>query len=91
MFRLFVFAAFLVLLFVDSFAQTKNVSGRVVNEEQQPVEDASVYILNTNSTLFTNKEGSFTITNVKEGNSICLCPHKPKCIAVIQIGADTDL
>ncbi len=70
MLRGFVFTAFLVLIFVHSFAQTKSVSGRVVNEQQQPVEDASIHLLNTNTTLFTNKEGSFVFTNVKEGNYV---------------------
>ena len=68
MLRGFVFAAFFALLFINCFAQTKSVSGRVVNEQQQPVEDASVHLLNTNTTLFTKTDGSFIIANVKEGN-----------------------
>ncbi len=68
MLRGFVFTPFLLLLFIDVFAQTKTISGIVINEQQKPIEDASVHLLNTNKTLFTKQDGSFIISNINNGN-----------------------
>jgi TonB-linked SusC/RagA family outer membrane protein len=57
------------LLFIPYliFAQTGSITGKVVDENKQPLPGASVIIVGTTKGGATNVDGGFTITGVKPG------------------------
>jgi iron complex outermembrane receptor protein len=62
-----------LLLLVTSFIAAKSqplskISGTVANSKSQPIQGATVYLLNTNYTTTTSSTGSFGINNVTPGD-----------------------
>lgn len=49
-----------------------SVKGRIVNEDGNALSDASVKIKNTEKGVVANKDGSFTLANVKEGDILVI-------------------
>ena len=68
MVRCCVVMVFALLSATFSFSQNKAVSGRVTDKQNGPVRNASVHILNTEKTVFTNADGAFLIRNLSSGS-----------------------
>lgn len=49
---------------------TITISGKITDDKAHVVSNASVYILNTNSGTYTNREGEFELKNIPEGKYI---------------------
>ncbi|RCH55863.1 SusC/RagA family protein [Mucilaginibacter hurinus] len=58
----------LLLSAIAGFAQTGSISGRVVDETQQPVPGASVSVEGTTRGAATDNDGNYTITGLADGS-----------------------
>ena len=67
--RLF-FVALLSVLAVGAFAQSKTVSGTVLDKTGESVIGASVVVKGTTNGTITDFDGKFTLTNVPESGTI---------------------
>ncbi len=57
------------LLQVSAIAQsTIKLSGKVLDERENPISTATVRLLNTNTGTISNSQGSFSIPDVAAGN-----------------------
>ncbi len=63
------------LISIFCFSQGKTVSGIVTDEQNQPVRNASVHLLNTDKTVVTNGDGSFVINYLTSGNYTVSVTH----------------
>ncbi|WP_246143485.1 TonB-dependent receptor [Colwellia echini] len=57
----------LTLLFFSSNVFAKQISGVVVNEQGEPIDNAAIQIDHDTTKVFTNAQGEFSFTDVKEG------------------------
>ncbi len=60
-------SVFLVLFSLSSWAQSKRILGKVVNEDNKPMSNVSVILKNNTAGVKTNDKGEFAI-DVKEGD-----------------------
>ncbi|MEI9945989.1 MAG: TonB-dependent receptor [Chitinophagaceae bacterium] len=70
MLRIYFALILLSAALVANSQHTITISGTVVDDKTNAVADASVYILNTNSGTFTDKQGRFELKNIPEGKYI---------------------
>lgn len=63
-----VFLLFFVVISLTTFAQTGNISGKVVDESNQPLPGASVMISGTQIGTQTDPNGNYRLTGVNYGN-----------------------
>lgn len=63
-----VFLLFFVLISYTTFAQTGNISGKVVDESNQPLPGASVVITGTQIGTQTDPNGNYRLTGINYGN-----------------------
>ncbi|GAA4793276.1 TonB-dependent receptor [Olivibacter ginsenosidimutans] len=63
------FLVSLILLFIsfNAVAQNANITGRVLDETNQPLPGASIQIKELNKAVGTNEDGSFSIANIANG------------------------
>ncbi len=60
-----------VLFFLTAcICHAQSISGKITGENSKPVPDAFIYLLNTNSSAFSNADGSFSLKNIAAGNYI---------------------
>ena len=57
-------------LAANSQQSTNSLSGKIVDDKSNAVPDASVYVLNSQSGTYTNKQGEFALYNVPSGKFI---------------------
>src|ERR1700694_1173062 len=60
--------AFLLIVFYSN-GQIK-ITGKVTDNVSNPISFVTVHLLNTQLTTYTNKEGNFSINNVRSGKYI---------------------
>jgi hypothetical protein len=77
----------LLLLPVTLFSQ-HTLTGKVVSEKQQPLQNASVFISNTTLGTVTNAQGQFELTNLPEGNIRLVISYVGYQTKVVTIPAD---
>ena len=58
----------LILIPLLVYPQTGSIEGKVINETEQPIPGANVYLQGTILGAATSNEGTFTIENVPDGN-----------------------
>src|ERR1700679_3440211 len=63
----YVFLLFFVLFAVSAFAQTSSISGKVVDETNQPLPGATVTVKGTQKTTGTDASGKFLLRDVSNG------------------------
>ena len=59
-----------LLLTVFFSAQSQTITGKITDNKQQPVSDAFIHLLNTNTATFTDAQGNFTFKNISPGKYI---------------------
>lgn len=59
-----------ISLVSNSQQSTNSLSGKIVDEKSNAVPDASVYVLNSHSGTYTNKQGEFALYDVPSGKFI---------------------
>ena len=69
--RLFLVALFSVLA-IGAYAQSKTVSGTVIDQTGEPVIGANVLVKGTTNGVITDLDGKFTLTNVPEKGTISI-------------------
>ena len=67
--RWHVFFISFLLISTLSRAQVATISGLVTDEKHQPLADVSVHVLNTNTVVFTKKDGSFALPQLRTTNA----------------------
>ncbi|MDB5121147.1 MAG: rane protein [Sphingobacteriales bacterium] len=60
--------AFFVLINLSVFAQTGSISGKVLDETNQPLPGASVSVKGTDNQTSTDANGNFKLTGISSGN-----------------------
>ncbi len=60
------------LLLCCGIAQAQSLSGKVVNQNNTPMEDAAVFDRNSGAHTHTDAQGNFTLDNVKENDKISI-------------------
>jgi outer membrane receptor for ferrienterochelin and colicins len=58
----------LILISINSYAQTGTIEGKIIDETEQPIPGANVYLQGTILGAATSNEGIFSIKNVPTGN-----------------------
>lgn len=61
-------SAIFTALFFTSQVDAANVSGKITDTANQPIEGAQVSIKGTNKKVFTDENGQYQITNVQDGH-----------------------
>lgn len=69
--RLFLIALFSVLA-IGAYAQSKTVSGTVIDQTGEPVIGANVLVKGTTNGVITDLDGKFTLTNVPDKGTISI-------------------
>ena len=69
--RLFLIALFSVLA-IGAYAQSKTVSGTVVDQTGEPIIGANVVVKGTTNGIITDLDGRFTLSNVPDKGTISI-------------------
>ena len=62
--------AVLIFGFVSSFTQAQNLTGKVINALNQPLETVYIYNLNSENHAHTTENGVFVLLNTSIGDSL---------------------
>jgi iron complex outermembrane recepter protein len=63
---------FFLFLSSVSFAQTSNITGKVIDKDGKPLAGATVKIKGTNKTTITNDQGNYTFTDVASNGTFII-------------------